>query len=91
MALMPNTCQAFFLEGAKIFMTAAANDNIPILISIKDAAAMTSLSRPQINVLRGDGKFPAAVSLGERRIAFVRTEVIGWANDRIAARSGRAA
>lgn len=69
----------------------ADNDNLPILISIKDASAMTSLSRPQINVLRGDGRFPAAVTLGERRIAFVRSEVIGWANARIAARPAQAA
>lgn len=68
-----------------------ANDNQPILISIKDAAAMTSLSRPQINVLRGREEFPAAVSLGERRIAFVRSEVVAWTNERIAARAGRAA
>ncbi len=68
-----------------------ANDNIPILISIKDVAAMTSLSRPQINVLRGREEFPAAVSLGERRIAFVRSEVAAWVNDRIAARAQNAA
>lgn len=69
----------------------ADNDNVPLLISIKDAATMTSLSRPQINVLRGRDEFPQAVPLGERRIAFVRSEVIQWATDRIAARPARAA
>jgi prophage regulatory protein len=72
-------------------MTVAANDNLPILISAKDAAALTSLSRPQINVLRGRDEFPRAVELGERRIAFVRAEVIEWVNTRIAARAQRAA
>lgn len=70
----------------------ADNDNTQsLLVSAKDAAAMTSLSRPQLNVLRGRGEFPAAVSLGERRIAFVRAEVIAWVADRIAARAPRAA
>ncbi|MDX3806317.1 helix-turn-helix transcriptional regulator [Bosea thiooxidans] len=72
-------------------MTTHANDNFPILISIKDAASLTSLSRPQINVLRGREEFPAAVSLGDRRIAFVRAEVIQWTQARIAARPQRAA
>jgi prophage regulatory protein len=69
----------------------AHNDNAPILISIKEAAALTSMSRPLINILRAEGSFPAAVQLGERRIAFVRTEVLAWINERIAARAGRAA
>ncbi|UOK70430.1 AlpA family phage regulatory protein [Ancylobacter polymorphus] len=52
---------------------------------------MTSLSRPAINSLRAAGQFPAAVQLGERRIGFVRAEVLAWINARIAARDGRAA
>ncbi|TCK27995.1 AlpA family transcriptional regulator [Ancylobacter aquaticus] len=69
----------------------AANDNHPPIISIKTAAAMTSLSRPAINSLRAAGQFPASVQLGERRIGFVRAEVMDWINQRIAARNGRAA
>lgn len=65
---------------------AASNDNLPPIISIKTAAAMTSLSRPAINSLRAAGQFPAAVQLGERRIGFVRQEVMTWINQRIAAR-----
>lgn len=68
-----------------------ANDNAPMLISINDVAALTSLSRPQINVLRGRHEFPQAVILGERRIAFVRAEVVDWVSARIAARTVRAA
>lgn len=62
-----------------------SNDNWP-LVSLNDAARMTSMSRTMINKLRGRGDFPVAVPLGERRVAFVRSEVEAWISDRIAAR-----
>lgn len=61
--------------------------NLPILISLNDAARLTSLSRTMINRLRREGSFPVAVPLGDRRVAFVRDEVLSWVQDRIAARS----
>ncbi len=64
-----------------------ANDNIPILISLNDAAKLTSLSRTMINRYRAEGRFPAAVAMGERRVAFVRAEVVAWVQDKIAARA----
>ena len=70
-------------------MFSPANDNLPPIISIKVAAAMTSLSRPAINSLRAAGHFPQAVQLGERRIGFVRAEVLAWIDNRIAARDQR--
>jgi prophage regulatory protein len=48
---------------------------IPSLISLNDVCRMTSLSRTAINRLRNDGKFPKAVELLDRRVAFVRSEV----------------
>lgn len=65
----------------------ADNDNTPVLISIKEAAKLTSMSRPLINILRIEGDFPRAVQLSERRIAFVRTEVMDWICRRTNARS----
>jgi len=62
------------------------NDNVR-LVSLKDTAKLTSLSRTMINRYRDKGLFPAAVQLGERRIAFVRQEVEAWIADRIAARA----
>jgi prophage regulatory protein len=62
------------------------NDN-QILISLNDAARMVSLSRTAINNLRAAGKFPAPVSLGEKRIAFVKAEVLAWIDERIARRA----
>lgn len=66
----------------------AANDNAPVLITIKDACRTTSLSRTMVNRLRAEDQFPRAVDLGERRIAFVRTEVEAWVAAKIANRSG---
>jgi prophage regulatory protein len=63
------------------------NDNEPRLVSLNDACAMTSMSRTMLNRYRADGRFPIAVSLGERRIAFVRAEVQAWIQERIAARA----
>ncbi|MHC5230437.1 helix-turn-helix transcriptional regulator [Brucella sp. LJL56] len=63
------------------------NDNIPILISLNDAAKLTSLSRTMINRYRAEGRFPTAVPMGERRVAFVRAEVVAWVQDKIAARA----
>ena len=60
--------------------------NIPMLISLNQACEITSLSRTMINRLRGEGRFPRAVSLGEKRIAFPREEVAAWIAARIAER-----
>jgi predicted DNA-binding transcriptional regulator AlpA len=62
----------------------------PVLISLNDACRLTSLSRTAINRWRAMGKFPKAVPLGNKRVAFVRGEVEQWIRERIAER-GRAA
>jgi prophage regulatory protein len=56
------------------------------LVSLKTACEMTSLSRTMINRYRSEGRWPAAVSCGDKRIAFVKSEVTEWINARIAAR-----
>lgn len=48
---------------------------------------MTGMSRSMISALRSDGQFPVAVSMGERKICFVRAEVEAWIDARIAARA----
>lgn len=63
----------------------------PSLISLNDACKLTSLSRTAINRWRALNIFPAAVTLGDRRVAFVRAEVEAWIKDRIAARDAKAA
>ena len=59
----------------------------PSLVSLNDACRLTSLSRTMVNRLRVEGRFPVAVRLGERRVAFVRSEVQAWIDARIAARA----
>lgn len=66
-------------------------DSDAVLISIKEAARITSLSRTSINEKRAAGKFPKPVPLGDKRIAFVKAEVEQWIRDRIAARQSEAA
>lgn len=58
-----------------------------MLVSIKHACAMTSLSRTAINRYRSEGRFPAAIPLGDKRVAFLKSEVIAWINARVAARA----
>lgn len=59
----------------------------PRLMSPKEAATETSLSRVTLTNLSNAGLFPKPVVLGTRRIAFVRSEVQQWLDDRIAARN----
>lgn len=63
-----------------------ANDNFA-LISINDACKLTSMSRTMLNRYRAEGRFPVAVELGKRRLAFVRVEVLAWIQAKISARS----
>lgn len=62
-------------------------DELPILISLNDAAKLTSLSRTMLNRYRAEGRFPAAVPMDDRRVAFVRAEVVAWIDERIAERN----
>lgn len=65
----------------------ADNDNKPRLMAPKEAAAATSLSRTLLALMAAAGEFPRPVKLGERRVAFVRSEVEAWIDQRIAARA----
>lgn len=65
----------------------ADNDNVPVLISLNEACRMTSMSRSMLNRYRSQGRFPVAVELGDRRVAFVRQEVREFIAAKIAARA----
>lgn len=58
------------------------------LMTVAEVARFTTYSRTQIFKLRAAGNFPLPVSLGEKRIAFVRSEIEQWLADRLAARAG---
>jgi prophage regulatory protein len=78
------------IEHAALTMERQMTDT-PHLISLNDACRLTSLSRTAINRWRDIGKFPAAVPLGHKRVAFVRAEVEQWIRERIAERGKAAA
>lgn len=63
----------------------------PSLLSMKDVARITTLSRTQIDNLRKAGKFPEPVPLGERRFAFAADEVAAWVQARMNSRKKPAA
>lgn len=68
-------------------MKIAANDNRPRLMSPKEAAEATTMSRVLLAMMAKEGKFPLPVRIGEKRQAYVRDEVELWIDARIAARS----
>jgi len=59
----------------------------PRLMSPKEAAAETTFSAMQLGILSATGLFPKPVQLSARRIAYVRSEVTTWLDERIAART----
>ncbi|TCP87271.1 AlpA family transcriptional regulator [Rhizobium sp. PP-CC-2G-626] len=67
-------------------MVSQHNNDMAVLVSLNQAAVMTSMSRGMVNRYRATGRFPAAVDLGDRRIAFVKSEVLDWIQKKIEAR-----
>ncbi|GGF82161.1 hypothetical protein GCM10010924_06840 [Rhizobium wenxiniae] len=62
-------------------------NTLPRLMSPKEAAAETTFSAVQLTLLSATGHFPKAVQLSTRRIAYVRSEVTAWLDERIARRT----
>lgn len=58
----------------------------PSLLSMNQVVKLTTLSRTMLNKHRVAGNFPAAVSLGPKRIAFVESEVRTWILERMNSR-----
>ena len=63
------------------------NDNIPRLMSPKEASAATTMSRVLLSMMAKEGKFPQPVQIGVKRQAYVRCEVNAWIDQRIAERA----
>jgi predicted DNA-binding transcriptional regulator AlpA len=82
----PATELASLRQEIEILKAGGRSTAPPVLISLNDACALTSLSRTALNRWRGLGQFPKAVALGDKRIAFVRQEVEQWVRERIAER-----
>lgn len=50
--------------------------------------AMTGLGRSTIYQMMNEGRFPRAVRIGLRAVAWSETEVNDWLSQRVAARNG---
>lgn len=57
------------------------------LMTVSEVSKFTTYSRTQLFKLRSEGSFPKPVTLGVKRIAFVREEVEQWYHDRLAERA----
>ncbi|ASY58450.1 hypothetical protein SS05631_c35360 [Sinorhizobium sp. CCBAU 05631] len=79
------------IAGLRANRPSGPSFDAPTLISLNDVCRLTSLSRTAINRWRSLGLFPAAVPLGDKRVAFVKAEVEQWVCDRIAERDRRKA
>ncbi|PRA75806.1 transcriptional regulator [Ochrobactrum sp. MYb29] len=64
------------------------NDNfVPPLISLTNVTEATTMSRFLVMALVKEDRFPKPVQLtGQKRIAFVRKEVMEWIESRISER-----
>lgn len=56
------------------------------IIRLSEVKAMTGLGRSSIYKFMGEGIFPQSVSLGERAVGWVESEVQEWIEERVAQR-----
>lgn len=61
------------------------------LIKLQEVMEKTSLSRSTLYRYMANGKFPKNVSLGERSVAWVESEVVDWLLERIGERDDEVA
>lgn len=70
------------------------NENTAVasrLMSPNEAAFATTMSKTLLRQMSLENAFPQPLQIGVKRIAYVRAEVEGWIDARIAARSAVAA
>jgi len=56
------------------------------LLTIREVEAFARLSKPTIYILVKRGEFPRQLRLGPNRVAWLKSEVLAWIEDRAAAR-----
>ena len=56
---------------------------LPRLINRKQVEQITSLSRSSIYLLMSQDRFPKAVQIADKRVAWIEKEINDWVNDRI--------
>jgi prophage regulatory protein len=57
-----------------------------ILLTMPEVEALTRLSKPTLYQMIRDGRFPKQVRLGPNKVAWLRSEILGWIGEKAAAR-----
>lgn len=60
-------------------------------LRLKEVMELTALSRSSVYKFMNDDKFPKSVSLGDRAVAWVESEVHDWMNERLSERDEKQA
>jgi prophage regulatory protein len=69
-------------------MSSIASD-FPSVSRLPAVKARTALSRATIYNMMAQGKFPRAVALGPRAVAWLDSEITEWINNRVSASRGQ--
>ena len=56
------------------------------LLTMTDLKGLVPFSKPTIYQMIREGRFPKQVRLGPNKVAWLRSEVLGWIGERAAAR-----
>lgn len=60
--------------------------NDDTLLTMPEVEALTRLSKPTVYQMIREGRFPKQVRLGPNKVAWLRSEVLGWIGQRAADR-----
>ncbi len=61
-----------------------SQQNIPQLLNLQEVVKVTRLSRATIYRLISDGEFPHSVRVSARRVAWKKTEIVSWFDEKVA-------
>ncbi|AAW87593.1 DNA-binding protein [Aliivibrio fischeri ES114] len=60
-------------------------------LRLKEVMALTALGRSSIYKFMSEGRFPQTISLGDRAVAWVESEVEEWMHERLSQRDEKQA
>lgn len=58
-------------------------------LRLKEVMALTALGRSSIYKFMSEDRFPQSVSLGDRAVAWVESEIEEWMNERLSQRDDK--
>jgi prophage regulatory protein len=60
-------------------------------LRLKEVMELTALGRSSIYKFMSENRFPQTISLGDRAVAWVETEIHDWMNERLSQRDDKQA